>query len=62
MEARTALTGKAPLLTRPWIKKYQYHWALSSEKAARELGYSYIPLEQGLQQTVAWLQTIIQAG
>lgn len=50
------LTGKPPLLTPKWIKKYSYDWSLSCEKAQRELGYSYRSLEEGLQQTVDWIK------
>ncbi len=56
MQLYTTITGKPPLLTPPWIKKYYYDWSLSSEKAQRELGYTYIPLEEGLQKTVNWLK------
>ena len=50
------LTGKPPLLTPPWIKKYFYDWSLSCEKAQKELGYCYRPLEEGLQQTIDWIK------
>jgi nucleoside-diphosphate-sugar epimerase len=56
MMLRTKLTGKAPLLTPIWVKKYFYDWSLSSEKAERELGYTYRPLEEGLRQTVEWIK------
>jgi nucleoside-diphosphate-sugar epimerase len=49
------ITGKAPLLTPPWIRKYYYDWSINSEKAQQELGYSFISLEEGLQKTVDWL-------
>jgi farnesol dehydrogenase len=50
------LTGKPPLLTPQWIKKYFYDWSLSCEKAQRELGYTYRSLEDGLRQTVRWIK------
>lgn len=56
MMLRTTLTGKAPLLTPKWIKKYLYNWSLSCAKAQQELGYTYIPLREGLQKTVNWLK------
>jgi nucleoside-diphosphate-sugar epimerase len=56
MQLYSKVTGKPPLLTPPWIKKYYYDWSLSSEKAQRELGYTYISLEEGLQKTVDWLK------
>jgi farnesol dehydrogenase len=52
----TKLTGRSPLLTPPWIKKYFYDWSLSCEKAQRELGYTYISLEEGMQKTVDWVK------
>jgi len=55
MEFRANLTGKAPLLTPPWVKRFHYNWELSSEKAKRELGYQPVTLEQGLRETVNWL-------
>lgn len=53
----TKLTGKPPLLTPKWIKKYLYNWSLDCSKAQRELGYTYRSLETGLQQTIDWLRT-----
>ena len=50
------LTGKAPLITPKWIRKYLYDWSLSCEKAQQELGYTYRPLEEGLQQTIEWIR------
>jgi len=55
LELYTKLTSKPPLLTPPWIRKYYYDWSMSSEKAQRELGYTYISLEEGLQKTIDWL-------
>jgi farnesol dehydrogenase len=52
MMLRTKLTGKPPLITAKWIKKYLYDWALSCEKAQGEIGYTYMPLEEGLRETV----------
>jgi nucleoside-diphosphate-sugar epimerase len=56
MMLRTKITGKPPLLTPKWIRKYLYDWSLNCEKAKRELGYTYIPLEEGLQKTVGWIR------
>ncbi len=47
--------GKSPLITPKWIRKYLYNWSLSCEKAERELGYSFIPLEEGLKDTIEWI-------
>ncbi len=51
----TKITGKPPLLTPKWIKKYSYNWALDCDKAINELGYSYISLEEGLSKTIQWM-------
>ncbi|HVX51543.1 MAG TPA: NAD-dependent epimerase/dehydratase family protein [Chitinophagaceae bacterium] len=56
MMLRTKLTGKPPLLTPKWIKKYLYDWSLSCEKAQTELGYTYMPLREGLEKTICWLK------
>lgn len=56
MMARTKLTGKPPLLTPKWIKKYLYDWSLDCSKAQKELGYTFRSLEEGLQQTVDWVR------
>ncbi|MEP6467274.1 MAG: NAD-dependent epimerase/dehydratase family protein [Parafilimonas sp.] len=53
----TKLTGKPPLLTPPWIRKYHYDWSINSQKAQHELGYSFISLEDGLQKTINWLRS-----
>ena len=56
MEFRANLTGKPPVLTPPWVKRFYYNWELSIEKARRELGYEPLRLEQGLAKTVNWLK------
>jgi nucleoside-diphosphate-sugar epimerase len=49
------ITGRPPLITPRWIKKYLHHWAVSSEKAEKELGYKITSLDEGLKKTVNWL-------
>lgn len=56
MMGYTNLTGKPPLLTPKWIRKYLYDWSLSCEKAQQELGYTYRSLEEGLKDTVDWVR------
>jgi farnesol dehydrogenase len=55
-------TGKPPMITPDWVRKYQYHWAVDSSKAQRELGYHIRPLEDGVARTVAWLREHRFAG
>jgi NAD+-dependent farnesol dehydrogenase len=50
------LTGHPPQLTQEVVNVFREHWAYSSAKAERELGYRRTPLEDGLRRTVAWLR------
>lgn len=47
--------GKSPKVTRAEVATYRHHWAFSSARAERELGYAPIPLREGLKRTFAWL-------
>ncbi|MEZ4984075.1 MAG: SDR family oxidoreductase [Saprospiraceae bacterium] len=48
--------GREPLITPGWVRKYNYHWSVSNEKARRELGYVATPLKIGIQKTLDWLK------
>lgn len=50
------LTGLPPLLTHEVVGVFREHWAYTSAKAERELGYHATPLREGLRRTVAWLR------
>jgi NAD+-dependent farnesol dehydrogenase len=50
------LTGLPPQMTAGEVGVFREHWAYSSAKAERELGYRSRPLREGLAQTVAWLR------
>lgn len=50
------LTGREPLLTHQVVNVFREHWAYSSAKAERELGYRPTPLREGLRRTVDWLR------
>lgn len=56
MEGWAAISGKAPLITSQWLKRFMYNWNVSSEKAKTELGYKPLTLEEGLMHTVKWLK------
>jgi len=56
MKLRANWFGITPLITPEWVDRFLEHWALSSAKAEQKLGYRPIPLEEGLRQTVQWLQ------
>lgn len=47
--------GKQPLLTPPFVRKYNKHWIVTSAKAEKELGYTITPLREGIQKTIDWL-------
>lgn len=55
MELRLKITGKPPLVTSSWLKRYMKNWEVSSAKAIREFGYRITSLDVGLKKTVAWL-------
>jgi NAD+-dependent farnesol dehydrogenase len=50
------MTGHPPLLTHEVVGVFREHWAYSSAKAERELGYRPRPLREGLAQTMEWLK------
>ncbi|MCU0241178.1 MAG: NAD-dependent epimerase/dehydratase family protein [Vicinamibacteria bacterium] len=50
------LTGYTPRFTHEVVEVFRKHWAYSSAKAERELGYRARPLTEGLRSTFAWLK------
>jgi len=56
MLAWAELTGHPPLLTHEVVGVFREHWAYSSARAERELGYRPTPLREGLRRTVDWLR------
>jgi nucleoside-diphosphate-sugar epimerase len=50
------VSGKPPLITPEWVKKYDFNWALDSSKAMAELGYKVRSLDEGLQLTIEWVK------
>jgi nucleoside-diphosphate-sugar epimerase len=51
------LTGAEPLLTHEVVGVFREHWAYSSAKAQRDLGYRTTPLRDGLRRTLDWLRS-----
>jgi farnesol dehydrogenase len=49
------LFGKQPMITPPFVRKYNKHWIVSSQKAQKEIGYTITPLQQGVTKTLDWL-------
>lgn len=50
------LTEGTPKLTPDLVEIYRHDWAYRSDRAERELGYTWRTLEQGLGETLAWLK------
>lgn len=50
------LTGHPPQFTHREVGVFREHWAYSSAKAQRELGYRITPLRDGVARTLAWLR------
>jgi len=55
--AAAYITGTEPFITPGHVRRLNYNWIVSSEKAVRELGYSITPLREGLVKTVEWLKS-----
>jgi NAD+-dependent farnesol dehydrogenase len=51
-EALTAITGRAPLLTRGVVEIFRHDWPLDSSGAQRDLGLHVTPLTDGLERTL----------
>jgi len=50
------ILGRPPMITPAWVKRYDYHWKVSSDKAARELDYRITPFREAAATTVAWMR------
>lgn len=50
------LTGKGPILTPGFVRKYNFSWINSSRKAERELGYTHRSLKEGIKSIIDWSQ------
>ena len=53
--ARAKLTGRAPQITPGVVEIFKQDWVYASDKAAKELGYHVMPLEEGLGKTLGHL-------
>ncbi len=49
--------GIKPLLTPGWVRKYNYNWVMSSDKAREKLGYEITPLRTGIAKTIDFLRS-----
>ncbi len=52
-ELRVSVFGGTPLITRGAVEIFRHDWSLDSSLAARELGYTMTPLEDGVARTIA---------
>jgi nucleoside-diphosphate-sugar epimerase len=50
------LFGIRPIITPAHVSKFNYNWKVSSDKAARELGYRFMDFESGLLKTYEWIR------
>jgi nucleoside-diphosphate-sugar epimerase len=54
--AWSKISGKPPMITPKWVKRYDYDWALDSSKAVKEIGYKIRSFEEGIRETVEWIR------
>ena len=54
-EARVALLGGTPLVTRGAVEIFRHDWSLDSTASRAALGYTITPLAEGIRRTVALL-------
>ena len=52
----STLTGRPPLIVPNLVRKFSHNWIVSSQKAIKELGYQPRGAEEGIKQTVQWIQ------
>jgi NAD+-dependent farnesol dehydrogenase len=62
LQARARLTGRPPAITAGAIATFRNHWAYTSERAIRELGYRITPLREGLRRTLQALGPAAATG
>ena len=56
LKAISSLTGRPPLIVPNLVRKFSHNWIVSSQKAMQELGYQPRNAEEGIKQTVQWIQ------
>ena len=47
--------GIYPQITTGWVETFLQDWAFSCAKAERELGYTFLPLREGIRRTYEWI-------
>lgn len=48
--------GNDPLITPSLVKKFSKNWIVSSSRASEELGYRFLSIKEGLEQTLQWIK------
>lgn len=59
MKGISAISGRPPLIVPNLVRKFSHHWIVSSQKATADLGYEARNAEEGIKQTVRWIQNSI---
>jgi nucleoside-diphosphate-sugar epimerase len=54
--AWSKISGKPPMITPNWVRRYDYNWELDSSKAVNEIGYIIRNLDDGIRNTVEWIR------
>jgi NAD+-dependent farnesol dehydrogenase len=55
-EARTAITGRPPRLTKGVVEIFRHDWSLDGDSGRRVLGHPATPLQVGVERTLAALE------
>ena len=50
--------GLYPQITPGWVETFLQDWAYAPNKAQRELGYTIVPLKEGIRMTYEWLMQL----
>lgn len=58
IEFQSKLFNKKPLVTREWLRYVMESQKVSSEKAIAQLNYQITPIENALEKTIRWLNTL----
>jgi nucleoside-diphosphate-sugar epimerase len=58
IEFHSKLFNKKPLVTREWLNYVMESQKVSSEKAIAQLNYQITPIENALEKTIRWLNTL----
>jgi nucleoside-diphosphate-sugar epimerase len=54
--------GMYPQITPGWVETFLQNWVYSTAKAERELGYTIVPLKEGVRMTYEWLMLLRKPG